>query len=109
MEIKTNVNFIEDRIFRLEQGKTNALVETITPYVKEGSEILFINSQKESSAELTIGNKNVSIEVIFLDNEEDFINYPNDMLESYDYVVVNPLRFRLTYTMKKLFSTKVPF
>ena len=109
MEIKTNVNFLEDRIFRLEQGKTNALVETITPYVKEGSKILFINSQKESRAELTVGNKNVSVEVIFLDNEEDFINYPNDMLESYDYVVVNPLRFRLTYTMKKLFSTKVPF
>ena len=57
MEIKTNVNFIEDRIFRLEQGKTNALVETITPYVKEGSKILFINSQKESSVELTVGNK----------------------------------------------------
>nr|DAX18278.1 MAG TPA: hypothetical protein [Caudoviricetes sp.] len=109
MEIKTNVDFLEDKVFRLEWGKTNALVEAITPYVKEGAKILFINSQKESSTELTLGNKNVSVEVIFMENEEDFINYPNDVLESYDYVIVNPFRFRLTYAMKKLFSTKVPF
>jgi hypothetical protein len=108
-EIKTNVNFLEDKNFRLKLEKVNTLVEAVTPYIKENSKILFVDSQKEPTTEFTIKSKNVSVETIFLENDEDFLNYPDDKLESYDYVVVNPLRYRLNCVMKKLFSTKVPF
>ena len=109
MEIKTTVNFLEDKSFRLEIGKVNGLVEAVTPYIKENAKILFVDSQKACTTEITIKNKTVLADTIFFENDEDFANYPDNKLESYDYIVVNPFRYRLNYVMKKLFSTKVPF
>lgn len=70
---------------------------------------MVVNCNKRSIFSLAFGREGFDVENIYFEEESDFVNYPNEKLEAYDYVFFFPFNFRITYVMEKLFSTKVPF
>lgn len=84
-------------------------VNAIFPFLKKESKILVVNCNKRSIFSLAFKREGFDVEDIYFEEESDFINYPNEKLEAYNYVFFFPFNFRITYVMEKLFSTKVPF
>nr|DAN50377.1 MAG TPA: hypothetical protein [Caudoviricetes sp.] len=84
-------------------------VNAIVPFLKKEGKFLIINCTEKDVFSSVLKKEGFKVDTIYFEEESDFINYPNEKLEAYDYVFFFPFNFRVTYVMEKLFSTKVPF